>query len=72
MKVLFSQSGCDRRSLMRLNFVMGVLSSLCLGTVTNFRVVVGGQLRMVVGVSDKAVRMEVSASLVSSLIGFQH
>ena len=72
MKAMSDQSGCACKSLMRSKEETGEPSSLRLGTATNFRVVVGGRLRMVTGVSDMAVRTDVSASLASSLMGFRH
>ena len=72
MKAIFDQSGCACKSLIRSKEETGEPSSLRLGTATNFRVVVGGQLKMVTGVSDMAVRTDVSASLASSLIGLWH
>ena len=72
MKETSDQSGCACKSLIRSKVETGEPSSLRFGTATNFRVVVGGRLRMVTGVSDMAVRTDVSASLVSSLMGFRH
>ena len=72
MKAMSDQSGCARKSLIRSKWETGEPSSLRFGTATNFRVVVGGRLRIVTGVSDMAVRTDVSASLASSLMGFWH
>ena len=72
MKVISDQSGCACKLLIRSKEETGEPSSLRLGTATNFRVVVGGRLRIVTGVSDMAVRTDVSASLASLLMGFWH